>query len=161
MKIKELTNALDRKVEERKKEEELEKKEKENLRKERETESKKIDSKLKLLNFILNWAKGFSSTKEFKKILHLNHDDSVMVFYSKWAYIGAKNDDVGCWARVYLYKDGSLEYRDGYKWMGFRKSFYFNKNILNEIKYSYLKYLYEAIISKKVYDIIRREIEED
>lgn len=160
----ELTKALKKKVEERKKGEELEekenKKEKENLKKEKETEDKKIDSKVELLTYILKWAKDFSSKKEFKKALKIIDDDSIIIFYSGWAEIGSNKEDVGCWSRVYLYNNGNLEYKDGYKWMGFRKSFYLNKSVINKIRYSYLKEFFDEIISKKIYKTIKREIEE-
>jgi len=127
-------------------------------------EKAKHNEKIELLNKITNWANEFSSSQRFKKIMKIMdcYNDLIIFYYSKYGHI----DDilieyVGRWARIVIHKNGKLEYKSGYKWMGFRVCFYLNKKNLEKIKYKFLKELWEHIDSGKIYDTIEDEIKEN
>lgn len=163
MEIKELNKTIEREKQKLKKERQREiveeRKEKERTKKHKQQEKGSRSEKLKLLDKINAWKNEFIKTSAFRETLRLLEDDSVIIFYSSWGHVPECNDG-GFWSRVHLYKDGNLEYKSGYKWMGFRECFFLTKDNVDRINCSYLKKLYKTIKSKEVYKTIKREIEE-
>ncbi len=126
-------------------------------------EKSKVSEKLELLDKILIWAREFSNTSRFNKILKITYGEAI-IFYSRWGHLSDYSDvdeDPGCWARVVIDKKGVLEYQSGYKWMGFRVCFYLNKENIEKIKYNFLKKLLDSLESGKVYDVIKGELKEN
>lgn len=123
-------------------------------------EKEKHQEKIELLNKILNWAYEFSKSSRFKKILKIIDDDELEIYSSGWEHIQAEipKKAPGFWARLFIDKKGRLEYKSGYKWMGFRACFYLNKESIGRIKYEYLCNVWHYIDSGIVYHGIEDEI---
>lgn len=138
-----------------------EKKFKQNYQEMLKFEKEKHNDKIELLNKILFWAKEFSKTEQFKRILKTINSDELDIYpYWCWEHIekGTHKKNEGKWSRLVIDKKGRLEYKSGYKWTGYHVCFYLNEKNVGKIKYEYLRNVWNYIDRKTVYRGIEDEI---
>ncbi len=116
--------------------------------------------KLSLFKDINSWARKFSKSNIFKKLL--NHDERrILIYGSNWGHEIQRYGDYGCWSHLHLNKNGDLSYREGYKQFGERYSIdILNNNSVLNLSYDYLKGLCDEIKSEDIYDRVKNYIRE-
>jgi len=161
MKIPKSITAKIQKKEERERKERLheikeEKKEKQKTNKHNEKEVTLYLEKLELSKRIFQW------TKEGKKIIKDAIGD-LSLYHGGWGHCSPSQIHPGCWAAFILENNGTISYRAGYKWMGFRAYYDLKKpeEIAKKLNFDYLEKIWHHLNTGKVFKDFEEEIDDD
>jgi len=127
------------------KEKEIEQKEKREDNQRQKTENKLLPKKKELLKKMLGWAKEFLKT-DLSKQLFAKTNEPITIFY-------------GNFSKVNLDKKGNLIFGQWCKYGGLG-AHKITEKVMRKLTYNYLKEVYEAMESDKVFDTIARELKD-
>jgi hypothetical protein len=127
------------------KEKEIEQKEKREDTQRQKIENKLLPKKKELLKKMLGWAKEFLKT-DLSKQLFAKTNDPIIIFY-------------GNFNRISLDKSGNLIYSKFCKYGGLGDH-NINERLIRRLTFNYLKEVYEAMESDKIFDTIARELKD-
>lgn len=119
---------------------------------------------LKYAEAILKWAKMFAKSETGKQIIsivsekHFDPEGKVEFFGDQ--YLDFKPGGYGCHAHLSVNKKGSLVYREGYKWMGWRntRTFDDSEKMAKTLDPRFIKSAYKYITSGEASKRIMNEI---
>ena len=134
-------------------------------------EEKNYGEKLTQAKEIYKWAKAFTETKEYKEIIkHFEAFDlmklggiseGLIIHNGGWGH--KHKDSRGCWSRIYLNQNGTLNYKAWYKWLGITTTIKLKKpsDLAEKLNQEYINELYKTIKTGEIIKTLDKEIKEE
>ncbi len=134
-------------------------------------ERKNYGEKLTQAKEICEWVKAFTKTKEYKEIIkHFEAydlmklggiSDGLIIHNGGWGH--KHKDSRGCWSRIYLNQNGTLNYKAWYKWLGIKTTLKLKKpeDLAGKLNQEYINELHKSIITGEIIRTLDKEIKEE
>ncbi len=118
-------------------------------------EARLYPDKVEMCRKIFLWKDEFLQTEEGKGLF--KRGESIWVTSGRWGHEFPEDNTFGCWSRIYIDKRG-IEYKSGYRSMGFMQCYQFTtpEEMAKKLGHLYLKSICEKIDKKVIFeDIIK------
>jgi len=133
-------------------------------------ERKMRSEKLRLAKRIFSWGWDLCKTQDYSDLASFGASFSGSLpgtlWFSGggWGHTRSSDNEVGCWSRLHLTKEGKFIYLAGYKWMGLLvESFKLEtpEEMVEKLSFQYLCKQHDYIKSGRVYEDIKKRLDEE
>lgn len=148
-------------AEEKREAEEVRKKEERADREFWQGERRNMGEKLRLAEDIIRWSRKFCRSEEYRRLRRIDFSD-YLTFYCSWWGHKREGRGFGCVSQLYLRKDGTFYYSTRYKWFPYpyKRTFKTARELAKRLTRDYLKELHQFIATGRVYEKLRKKVEE-